>query len=51
MRGALKVVHFGRLYESPFTDFDDQGISGVFRQAEIQKIVKILADVRGKAAA
>lgn len=40
-----------RLYESPFTDFDDQGISGVFPQAEVQKIVQILADVRGKAAA
>ena len=40
-----------RLYESPFTDFDDQGISGVFPQTEVQKIVQILADVRGKAAA
>lgn len=23
-----------RLYESPFTDFDDQGVSGVFPQAD-----------------
>jgi type I restriction enzyme R subunit len=40
-----------RLYESPFTDFDDQGVSGVFPQADVQRIVKVLNDVRERAAA
>lgn len=30
-----------RLYDSPFTDFDDQGVSGVFPQADVQHIVKV----------
>jgi type I restriction enzyme R subunit len=47
-RGAMDPR---RLYESPFTDFDDQGISGVFQQADVQSIVKLLDDVRGRAAA
>lgn len=40
-----------RLYESPFTDFDDQGVSGLFAQGDVQQIVKVLNDVRGRAAA
>jgi type I restriction enzyme R subunit len=40
-----------RLYESPFTDFDDQGVSGVFRQPDVQRIVQVLNDVRERAAA
>ena len=40
-----------RLYESPFTDFDDQGISGIFPQADVQRIVEVLKDVRYRAAA
>ncbi len=47
-RGAMDPR---RLYESPFTDFDDQGVSGVFPQADVLKIVKVLNDVRGRAAA
>lgn len=47
-RGAMDPR---RLYESPFTDFDDQGVSGVFPQADVQRIVKVLNDVRGRAAA
>lgn len=39
------------LYESPFTDLDDQGISGLFPQADVQRIVQVLKDVRGRAAA
>ncbi|MFN7835267.1 MAG: DEAD/DEAH box helicase family protein [Burkholderiaceae bacterium] len=41
-----------RLYESPFTDFDDQGISGVFpAEADVLQIVRVLKDVRERAAA
>jgi len=47
-RGAMDPR---RLYESPFTDFDDQGVSGVFPQADVLRIVKVLNDVREKAAA
>lgn len=47
-RGAMDPR---RLYESPFTDIDDQGVSGVFPQADVQRIVNVLNDVRGRAAA
>lgn len=47
-RGAMDPR---RLYESPFTDLDDQGISGVFSQGEVQKIVQVLSDVKQRAAA
>lgn len=47
-RGAMDPR---RLYESPFTDLDDQGVSGVFPQADVQRIVQVLNDVRGRAAA
>lgn len=40
-----------RLYESPFTDLDDQGVSGLFQQADVQWIVELLNEVRGRAAA
>lgn len=47
-RGAMAPR---RLYESPFTDIDDQGVSGVFPQAEVHKIVQILTDVQIRARA
>lgn len=47
-RGAMDPR---RLYESPFTDFDDQGVSGVFPQADVHLIVQVLHDVRARAAA
>jgi type I restriction enzyme R subunit len=47
-RGAMDPR---RLYESPFTDVDDQGVSGVFPQADVQSIVRILGDVKAKAVA
>ena len=40
-----------RLCESPFTDVDDQGISGLFPAAEIKQIVQLLKDVKRRAAA
>lgn len=47
-RGAMDPR---RLYESPFTDFDDQGVSGVFSPADVQHIVRVLSTVRERAAA
>jgi type I restriction enzyme R subunit len=47
-RGAMDPR---RLYESPFTDLDDQGVSGIFPQTDVQRIVEVLHDVRGRAAA
>lgn len=47
-RGAMDPR---RLYESPFTDLDDQGVSGLFPQADVQRIVQVLKEVRGRAAA
>jgi type I restriction enzyme R subunit len=40
-----------RVYESPFTDFDDQGVGGLFPQAEVLQIVNVLNDVKLRAAA
>jgi type I restriction enzyme R subunit len=47
-RGAMDPR---RLYESPFTDLDDQGVSGLFPQADVQQIVGVLNTVRERAAA
>ncbi len=47
-RGAMDPR---RLYESPFTDFDDQGVSGLFPQADVDQIVQLVRDVGRKAAA
>lgn len=47
-RGAMDPR---RLYESPFTDIDDQGITGVFPQADVHKIVQVLKEVKKRAAA
>jgi type I restriction enzyme, R subunit len=33
-----------RLYESPFTDFDDQGVSGVFPQADVKGLRRDCSD-------
>ena len=35
-----------RLYESPFTDLDDQGVGGIFPQADVVQIVNVLNDVK-----
>ncbi|MFY7778815.1 MAG: DEAD/DEAH box helicase family protein, partial [Elstera sp.] len=47
-RGAMDPR---RLYESPFTDFDDQGVSGLFPDADVQQIVALIKDVGRTAAA
>jgi len=40
-----------RLYESPFTDFDDQGVTGVFSVDDAKVLVTLLQDVQRRAAA
>ena len=40
-----------RLYESPFTDIDDQGVSGVFAPAEVKMLVETLVQVKARTAA
>lgn len=40
-----------RLYESPFTDLDDQGVSGIFDPDQVKELVTILNDVKARAAA
>jgi type I restriction enzyme R subunit len=47
-RGAMDPR---RMYESPFTDFDDQGVSGVFQAADVKMLVLVLNQVRDRAAA
>jgi type I restriction enzyme R subunit len=47
-RGAMDPR---RLYESPFTDIDDQGVSGIFKELEVQALIHILNEVRNRAAA
>lgn len=47
-RGAMDPR---RLYESPFTDFDAQGVSGVFPQDDVQYIVQLINEVGRRAAA
>lgn len=37
------------LFESPFTDVNDQGITGVFDDAMVGRIVSILDEVNGNA--
>lgn len=40
-----------RLYESPFTDIDDQGVGGVFPAVDVKMLVQVLDAVRARAAA
>ena len=45
------IIDPRRLYESPFTDLDDLGVSGVFAPADVKILVETLAQVRATAAA
>ncbi len=47
-RGAIEPR---LLYESPFTDIDPMGISGVFSERDVEEVVSILDSVRKRAAA
>jgi len=39
------------LYESPFTDFDSNGVAGVFEHADVVRIIEVLRDVEPRGAA
>jgi len=39
------------LYESPYTDLDDRGVSGIFGPAEVKELIGLLKSVRERAAA
>ena len=40
-----------RLYESPFTDFDDLGVNGVFSAADVYSLINVLETVKRRAMA
>jgi type I restriction enzyme R subunit len=40
-----------RLYESPFTDIDDQGVSGIFELGDVKELVNVINEVKARAAA
>lgn len=48
---ARGVMDPGRLYEAPFTDFDDLGVEGVFPKADVVKLVEILREIGCRSAA
>jgi type I restriction enzyme R subunit len=39
------------LYEAPFTDFDRNGVEGVFEKADVVRLVQILRDIEPRIAA
>ena len=39
------------LYEAPFTDFEEQGVNGVFSFDKVKKLAQALGDIRARAAA
>ncbi|EJW11614.1 Type I restriction-modification system, restriction subunit R [Rhodovulum sp. PH10] len=39
------------LYETPFTDFDTNGVEGVFPEPDVRRLVQILRDVEARTAA
>jgi type I restriction enzyme R subunit len=45
------VMDAGKLYEPPFTDFSAEGVDGVFKNQEADRIVSILEQIRENAAA
>ena len=45
------IIDLARFYESPYTDLSDQGISGVFPQDDVQRIIAVVTEIRLKAVA
>ena len=39
------------LYESPFTDFDSNGVEGVFDAADVVRLVQVLREVETRSTA
>lgn len=48
---ARGVMDPSLLYESPFTDFDSNGVEGVFEKADVVRLVQILRDIEPRSAA
>lgn len=46
-KGAMAAT---RLYESPFTDINDQSIDGLFDQESVRQIAQVLEQIRMRAA-
>lgn len=44
------VMEPALLYESPFTDVSPRGPEGVFSSTQVDQLVAVLADIRGRAA-
>jgi type I restriction enzyme, R subunit len=45
------IINPNILYESPFTDLDDQGVSGVFEMAQVKELLSVLNDLVRRVAA
>ena len=39
------------LYESPFTDFDSNGVAGVFEHADVVRLIEVLRKIEPRTAA
>jgi type I restriction enzyme R subunit len=48
---ACGTMDPARLYESPFTDFSEQGVAGVFSIDEAKVLLDVLKDIQSRAAA
>ncbi len=46
--GSMEIA---RLYESPYTDINSNGVDGVFAPAVVERLISILEDVRERAVA
>jgi type I restriction enzyme R subunit len=45
------TVDLARFYESPYADLSDQGISGVRPDADVQRIIAVVNEIKLKAVA
>jgi type I restriction enzyme, R subunit len=48
---ARGVMDPNLLYESPFTDFDSNGVAGVFDHADVVRLIQILREIEPRTAA
>ena len=48
---AKGIMDPGLLYEAPFTDFDSNGVEGVFATADVVRLIEILNEVEKRSAA
>lgn len=45
------VMEVARLYETPFVDISPMGPEGIFPSAKVEQMIRVLAEIRGRAAA